>query len=730
MNIKNGKVYIPTSGDTLLHVHARNICVDENAGVSNVKLDLRLKKRFTSSVFTEQASFANDAAISVKSLLSATTELSPFISRIELDFLGSSQFVLANGSSSVGLGYALEIFRVSYFKEFNEHSAFDQPIFATGEVIPSGRIRAVEHINTKLDSACLYVEQKGYERFVVCLPRENQSDVSTEMKSRIDELGGICLFGDSIQELVSSLQLGSLDVSKTSAWESFISERSYEASDRFRFFGRDKETEELLQLIESDTQVIVVQGRRGSGKSSLVKAGIFPANSGQYTPIYCDLAMPPNDYLKDDFSIVEYLLNKIDTSSADELDAIEVAKNQKLIVLDNIDDLALFSILGPSLHKMLLRGLHQFVHTFPKSKFLIVLNHENNRLSELIDESVSFESYKLGGLSVSNWANVIEKQATFSGLVFEKFENGEIDSLCKVIARDAVDGSHCFSDVQTVLSILEQSATESTSNCRRICNRDYLELGGLDGVFVNRIVSALRNDEILDDDLDAFLQLFLGVDSRGNRYFRPVLLKEVFNKGFRELVVLLAEHRAVNFSHEPGAFIYVHIVADSLLSHWNQIENTVRDRQPLLNALEPIRNFLDEGKQTYYSENHCGKYWWWRMLRNAVHTSSDQLFFILFRRFFTRKMIVALAKFDPAALKQSRFYEVMNSSFSEGGKVSVVGSKSPKDSIVNAHLHNLPEEASQDPLVEHLIKPSSNTHWFFALMWLFVFGFSVYWFAS
>ncbi|MGO9797398.1 MAG: hypothetical protein ACLPLZ_14980, partial [Terracidiphilus sp.] len=41
------------------------------------------------------------------------------------------------------------------------------------------------------------------------------------------------------------------------------------------FFGRELEIEEILRLIQRDT-LTVLFGRSGSGKSSLLHAGVFP----------------------------------------------------------------------------------------------------------------------------------------------------------------------------------------------------------------------------------------------------------------------------------------------------------------------------------------------------------------------------------------------------------------------------------------------------------------------
>ena len=52
--------------------------------------------------------------------------------------------------------------------------------------------------------------------------------------------------------------------------------RPFEAADALVFFGREKQTDELLRRLE-DTRFLAVVGLSGSGKSSLVRAALPPA---------------------------------------------------------------------------------------------------------------------------------------------------------------------------------------------------------------------------------------------------------------------------------------------------------------------------------------------------------------------------------------------------------------------------------------------------------------------
>ena len=55
--------------------------------------------------------------------------------------------------------------------------------------------------------------------------------------------------------------------------------RPFESTETYLFFGRDGQSEELLRRLRR-TRFLAVVGTSGSGKSSLVRAGLLPALQG------------------------------------------------------------------------------------------------------------------------------------------------------------------------------------------------------------------------------------------------------------------------------------------------------------------------------------------------------------------------------------------------------------------------------------------------------------------
>ena len=66
----------------------------------------------------------------------------------------------------------------------------------------------------------------------------------------------------------------------------FVGARSYEETDKEIFFGREREIKDLFQLLQINT-FSLLYGRSGLGKTSLLKAGIFPKlREHGFFPIY------------------------------------------------------------------------------------------------------------------------------------------------------------------------------------------------------------------------------------------------------------------------------------------------------------------------------------------------------------------------------------------------------------------------------------------------------------
>ena len=58
-------------------------------------------------------------------------------------------------------------------------------------------------------------------------------------------------------------------------WEPFKGLKSFDYEDSVRFFGRDKDVDRLYDDIKKNNGLLIVAGASGTGKSSLIKAGLI-----------------------------------------------------------------------------------------------------------------------------------------------------------------------------------------------------------------------------------------------------------------------------------------------------------------------------------------------------------------------------------------------------------------------------------------------------------------------
>jgi hypothetical protein len=80
----------------------------------------------------------------------------------------------------------------------------------------------------------------------------------------------------------------------------FIGARSYEEKDKFIFFGRTREIDDLFQLININTFTLLY-GRSGLGKTSVLNAGVFPKlRTTRFLPVYIkpDYSNTEKNYIK------------------------------------------------------------------------------------------------------------------------------------------------------------------------------------------------------------------------------------------------------------------------------------------------------------------------------------------------------------------------------------------------------------------------------------------------
>ncbi len=115
---------------------------------------------------------------------------------------------------------------------------------------------------------------------------------------------------------------------------------SYEESDHSIFFGRDKETNQILSKIVS-FRIVLLHGKSGSGKTSLIKAGLMPSlRERGYTVVYSRTLTNPIESVET--SINRALKTQIPQDPslyAFMKKALENVKGTMILLLDQFEEL-------------------------------------------------------------------------------------------------------------------------------------------------------------------------------------------------------------------------------------------------------------------------------------------------------------------------------------------------------------------------------------------------------
>ena len=148
------------------------------------------------------------------------------------------------------------------------------PIAATGALNDEGRLTAIEALPAKL-AAALEALPPGA---VVVFPKANAAEVTAQLRSLAAEHGVELMACASIEEALRGL---GVSLSRTWLDAPFRGLEPFEFRHAAIFFGRDQEISDILALIRhraaQGRRAVLVEGPSGSGKSSLVLAGVTPA---------------------------------------------------------------------------------------------------------------------------------------------------------------------------------------------------------------------------------------------------------------------------------------------------------------------------------------------------------------------------------------------------------------------------------------------------------------------
>ncbi|MEA3587646.1 hypothetical protein J6I75_04715 [Pseudidiomarina sp. 1APP75-27a] len=554
-------IYMMLTATAGVGISVKSLTSRSSDPVAHARLKLTLQNQLGRAAFDEQQGYLTAAAKAAWSTMNGLQRRQRYLATVSLALPKASSFSFVEGSSSAGLAYALALYEQWAVDHFQRPNFASEAVFATGAVSPSGQIEAIEHIEQKLAAVIDEAQNQAFQDFRVVVPRKNQEQVSKDLAECINSMGGHIIYASSLAEVLVALIGNEFDGQPLGRWMPFKGLKEFEVEDAMRFFGRDRPIVDLYEVVSTTQSVTFLTGESGVGKSSLMKAGLIPKLLSQNANL--------NYWCFSGRGLTLELL----TSVIQQLRESLAEQKPCLVFLDQGE--ALFQGERRSVFDGLLCELMELARVSANFSFVIATRIEYLD-SYLKLAGTAAQVYQLSAtLNSTEWQQVVSDQAEFSGLFFELVDGL---SLRDALVEDALQTPRALPMVEFVLEQIYLRSAARGDGTDLLRFSDYEALGRLNGAI------ALRADQVVEEshasvrELHALFDYFVGQSSEGVLFIREVdarVLESFADEGLIELVQALKDAGLVVGVADQGQTVRYRFVHESLLSHWQTLEDWV-----------------------------------------------------------------------------------------------------------------------------------------------------------
>jgi hypothetical protein len=377
--------------------------------------------------------------------------------------------------------------------------------------------------------------------------------------------------------------------------------RHFTADDAAIFFGRHQETTELLERLRQERFVAVV-GASGSGKSSLVAAGVLPRlheiSGGQHWQC---IRLTPGGLGDDPFvtlaarlepglerhglngrAIADRLRASGDLASlAETFLESRPAAAELLLFIDQFEEL--FTLVNPEYQRRFVAMLARAAQS-PRLRTVLTLRAdfyhrcvEDPRLAELLRSG----SFPLAAPDMPALLEMVTGPAAVTGLTFQ-------DGLVSRILRDTGSEPGSLALLAFALAELYEACQPHKTLTRVV----YNSFGGVQGAIAKRAETAYGElEKEAQQALGTVFTDLVEVDPEHGIPTRKRALLARFDdvSAARQLIDRFAEARLLVCGDSDMGNAIVEVAHEALLTHWSRLRDWITERFDDLRLLRHIR---------------------------------------------------------------------------------------------------------------------------------------------
>jgi basic membrane lipoprotein Med (substrate-binding protein (PBP1-ABC) superfamily)/DNA-binding SARP family transcriptional activator len=386
---------------------------------------------------------------------------------------------------------------------------------------------------------------------------------------------------------------------------------AFDEDDEANFFGRDELVAEVLRRVESD-RLIAVVGPSGSGKSSVVTAGVLPrirkgAVAGSDRWLIARMVPGGHPFIELEAALLRSSLDAPDTLAAQLADGdsgilraalriLPTPESRLLLIIDQFEEL--FTLVDdPAVQRHFLSGLLTALDD-TRGRIAVILTlradfYDRPLLHPEFGARIGPAVVNVTPLSAAELEEAAVRPAENAGIRLEPALLGQI-------IADVVDQPGALPMFQYTLTELYERRTD---NVLRL--KDYTAMGGVRGAITNRAESIYA--ELDSEAQEAARQLFLrlvaltGGDSWSRRRVpaSEIISLDVDVVSLQSAISALGEKRLLSFDrHRATGEPTVEVGHEALLTEWERLGGWITEARKDLERHAALVVSVDEWERS------------------------------------------------------------------------------------------------------------------------------------